>query len=215
MKQIRYIWTCTQMKIVNSRMAAFALLMFFLAWNYNMPVRRFVQEMDYPVSWCVFPFILTASTYLFVFWFGVIYVNSDIPFLQHAGMYQIMRTGRRVWVVGQIGAVIVRSITIVCIAALCTVISLFPRIEFTNDWGKLLRTMALPGEVNRLAFRYDIYYDALVEYTPVQLMMLTLLIGILASAFMGILMFLICLYTNKVTAVVVTSAFVILYRDFM
>lgn len=41
--------------------------------------------------------------FLILFWFGIIYINSDIPYMQHSNMYQIIRTGRISWALGQLG----------------------------------------------------------------------------------------------------------------
>lgn len=136
MKQLQYIWKTAVLKICNGKMAAFVLIMLAVCWSYNRPLNRFIDDVDYPVSWCVFPFLMAYPAFLILFWFGIIYINSDIPFMQHANMYQVIRTGRRRWSVGQIGGIFLRSFAAVLLTSICTILPLLPRIELTNEWGK-------------------------------------------------------------------------------
>ena len=93
----------TVLKCFNSKMAVFIILMLVTSRSYLNPLREFSVAVNYPVSWCVFPFVMCSFTYLIIFWFGVIYVNSDVPFMQHVNMYHAIRSGRRQWGLGQIG----------------------------------------------------------------------------------------------------------------
>ena len=70
--------------------------------SYNHPLRELTYSIKYPVTWCVFPFMISNLSFLILFWFGIIYINSDIPYMQHSNMYQIIRTGRISWALGTI-----------------------------------------------------------------------------------------------------------------
>ena len=210
MKQLQYIWETAVLKICNGKMAAFVLIMLAVCWSYNRPLNRFIDDVDYPVSWCVFPFLMAYPAFLILFWFGIIYINSDIPFMQHANMYQVIRTGRRRWSVGQIGGIFLRSFAAVLLTSICTILPLLPRIELTNEWGKLLRSAAVTNAAELYEFKYGIYYEILSEYTPLQLMGLCILLCTLIAGFMGTLMFLISLYFNRVLAVAGALAMAVL-----
>ena len=84
------------MKIANSKMAVFVILMIVVSRSYVGAIRQFSVAVDYPSSWCVFPFAMCSFSYLIMFWFGVIYANSDVPFMQHVNMYHAIRVGRKV-----------------------------------------------------------------------------------------------------------------------
>lgn len=210
MKQFQYIWKTSILKICNSKVATFALILMVTCWSYNRPLNAYIDAMDYPVSWCVFPFLMSTFPFLILFWFGIIYINSDVPFMQHINMYQILRTGRRRWAIGQVGGIFLRSAAAVIFTALCTIVTLVPKIELTNDWGKLLRTAAMTDAWSVYEFEYIFYYEIFGEYTPLQMMGITLLICTLIAAFIGTLMFLISLYANKVLAVAGAMAMAIM-----
>ena len=189
------------MKIFNSKMAVFAILMLVMGRTYVEPIRQFSIQADYPSSWCVFPFTMCSFTYLIMFWFGVIYVNSDVPFMQHVNMYHAIRVGRQRWALGQIGGIFIRSIVLTVLAAIGTILPLLPDIEWSNEWGKLLRTAAMSNVLTQFNSSVLIYYEIFSEFTPLQLMGLTILLCALICTFTGVLMFLLSLLFNKIAAV--------------
>ena len=148
-----------------------------------------------------FPFVMCSFTYLIIFWFGVIYVNSDVPFMQHVNMYHAIRSGRRQWGLGQIGGIFLRSLIMVLITIFCTILPLLSKIEWSNEWGKLLRTAATTNALSRYQSSVVIYYDIFSEYTPLELILLEILICTLTCTFVGVLMFFLSLYINKIIAV--------------
>lgn len=210
MKWLRYFIKTSGQKIKNGKMLSFFLLMLLVLTDYNRPMRIFAEKMKYPVSWCVFPFLMSGYTFLILFWFGIIFINSDIPFTQHSNMYQVIRTGRLKWGIGQIIGIIVRSIAVVGGTAICSIFTLLPGVEWTNEWGKLLHTAALQGMTMEQNLQYVIYYGILQEYEPLQLMGIVFIITVLTAIFMALLMFLICVYLNRVFAVAVTTGATIL-----
>ena len=201
MRLLKYIWKNTVLKCLNSKMAVFVILMLVTSHSYLKPLRQYSTAVNYPVSWCVFPFVMCSFTYLIMFWFGVIYVNSDVPFMQHVNMYHTIRNGRRRWGLGQIEGIFLRSFSMVSITVFCTILPLMPQIEWNNEWGKILRTAATTNALSEYQSSVVIYYDIFSEYTPLELMLLEVLICTLICTFVGVLMFFISLYINKIIAV--------------
>ncbi len=159
MKLAQYIWKAGLLKIKNIKFMTFAIVMMVVTWSYNRPLKSLAEVVNYPVSWCVFPFMISNLSFLILFWFGVIYVNSDVPFMQHMNMYQIIRTGRKRWALGQLGSMFLRSIAVVLFTIICTIVSLIPEIERTVDWGKLLHTISMTDAAVQYNLKYVIYYD--------------------------------------------------------
>lgn len=210
MKLIRYIWENSKIKILNSKMGVFAIIMFLICMTYNRPVRLFAGAVKYPCNWCVMPFLMCYYMFLLCFWFGILYINSDIPFMQYINMYQIIRTGRIKWTIGQIGGIFLRSLIAVLITVSSTIITLAPKIEFSNTWGKLLHTAAMTNAGEIYNFKYPIFYDIFEKYSPGQIMLLCICICILTTTFFGILIFCLCLYTNKFISVAIGGATILL-----
>lgn len=201
MRLLQYTWKNSILKIFSSKMAVFIILMLVVSRTYVLPVRYFSVAMNYPSSWCVFPFVMCSFTYLIMFWFGVIYVNSDVPFMQYVNMYHAIRIGRRRWVLGQIGGILVRSFVLTIITVICTILPLLPDVEWSNEWGKLFRTAAMTNALAQFDSSFMFYYEIFAEFTPLQLIGLEILLGTCICTFVGVLMFLLSVYVNKITAV--------------
>ena len=185
----------------NRRVAIFFALMLVVSWRYSKPVKTFSIAADYPVSWCLFPFLMCSFTFLIFYWFGIIYVNSDVPFMQMNNMYQLLRTGRKKWALCQITGIILRSFVMTIMTAVCSILPFVERLDLSSGWGKLLHTAAMTDAMDKYHFEYIIYYEALVKFTPFQLMLLCVIITALCSAFIGLLMFAVSLYRSRTVAV--------------
>lgn len=210
MKMLQYIWKSSMLKVWNQKIATFAVVIAVSCWSQAQPLKRFVCDVDYPVSWCLFPFAMCNFSFLLLFWFGIIYINSDVPFMQHINMYHVLRTGRKRWAMGQIGGILNRSFAAVLFTAVCTALPVAFHLELTNEWGKLLKTAAMTNVMSEYEWNYIIYYEIFGEFTPLQLMAITVALCTLISTFVGMLMFLICLYANRICSVAGAAAFALL-----
>ena len=92
-KIMKYILKNTLLKIRNIKTITFAIIIAVTIWSYNHPLRELTYSIKYPVTWCVFPFMISNLSFLILFWFGIIYINSDIPYMQHSNMYRTYKVG--------------------------------------------------------------------------------------------------------------------------
>lgn len=209
-KIMKYILKNTLLKIRNIKTITFAIIIAVTIWSYNHPLRELTYSIKYPVTWCVFPFMISNLSFLILFWFGIIYINSDIPYMQHSNMYQIIRTGRISWALGQLGGTFFRSFILVVFTAFCSIVSLLPQIEWSLQWGKLIHTIAMTNAAIQYNLKYVFYYQILGKYSPLQLMIITIVICTFISMFLSSLMFMISLYFNHILAVSITAALTIM-----
>lgn len=210
MKLIQYIWKSFILKLINARMLVFAIFIGITCWSYNRPMRELTAAAEYPVSWCVFPFLMCSFAFLLLLWLCMVYINTDIPFMQHLNMYQLIRTGRIRWGIGQICGIFLRSFVAVTYTAVCSILTLGTRIEFMNDWGKLLRTIAMTNAGEQFNLKYAVYYEIFSEFTPVQLMAIVIIICTLIATLLALLMFAVCLYINRIASVAIGTAWIVL-----
>lgn len=208
---IKYIGKTSINRTLNSKVLAMAIIMLMTAWEYDQPFLEFMRQKDSPISWCIFPFFLASHQFLAIFYFFIVYINSDVPFMQHANMYQVIRTGRRRWVIGQIGGIILRSSFVVIMTAIAAAIPFLGKLELTNEWGKVIYTLATKNISAAFIWDNDLefmfYYEILDKFTPLQLMGITISLCILICTFLGLVMFLISLFVERVFAV--SGAFVL------
>lgn len=121
--------------------------------------------------------------------------------MQHVNMYHAIRVGRKCWALGQIGGIFIRSIVLTVVAVICTILPLLPDIEWSNEWGKLLRTAATTRALTQFDSSVFIYYEIFSEFSPLQLIGLEILLCACICTFIGVLMFLLSLFLNKIAAV--------------
>lgn len=210
MRQLRYLIQVFQQKILQSRMYTLLLLQTYVLYIYIKPVVRFAKEADYPSAPWILPFLFSNIYFLFLFMLGVIYCFSDVPFMQHSNMYQIIRTGRKQWALGQIGSVILQAGFLMLFNLTASILMFAGHCEFQPEWGKLLHTAALTNAADYYNFLFELPYSAMQKYSPVELMTLTFLIGTLVISFIGLLMFVLSLFLNRIWAVAVAGVMVIM-----
>ena len=137
------IWKIFIQRFWGVKMGIFAVLLFFLEDIFLQGMRSFCVSVQYPVTPWVITFLLSNIYFQILVMAFVVYYYSNVPFMQQWGMYQVIRTGRIRWAVGQIGSIILSAIGITGLIFLEEVILLIKHIEFIPDWGKVLHTVAL------------------------------------------------------------------------
>lgn len=219
MKKLMQIGKAVQTKIFTDRMFLYFLIVLVIFWKYEEPYINYVKQVGYPISWCIFPFVMTSSPILITVYFCVIYMNADIPFMQHINMYYMIRAGRKRWAVGQIGGIAVRSSAAVAIAAICSLIPFIGRTEWSPGWGKVMTTLALERPLDSDFYQqyastsdktimFKPYQEVISSFTPVQLMLLTVTICTLIFFMIGLAMFLLGLTIGRIWAVSLSYAYV-------
>lgn len=209
MKILYYIYRNFINSVQQTRMVYFLILMFVTLFRYNHPLIEYSIDMDYRVGMWVFPFVMASYSFLAIFYFSVIYVNSDIPFDQKTQMNQILRLGRKNWIISQIGSLFLRSFTMVVMTLFLSIVTLLPRVELSLDWGKLIQTIAF-SETQTDQFRYVFMKEAFVKFSPLQLTVLTILICTLIVMSICMLMLAVSVYANRTIAISVAVINVIL-----
>lgn len=198
---LRYVSQCSKQKVFTIRTGAFTVIMLLVCMYYNEPLRQCAVEMKYPCAVWGFPFMMSQYTFLIMFYFGIIYANADIPFMQYSNMYHLIRAGRRKWCAVQLAALFFRSVMLVFITFLCSAVTLLPGIDITTDWGKLMRSIAMGMIQVNSELKYGLHYEIMIKLSPIQLTGVTLGITVLVVFLLSIFMFLVSLCINRVTAI--------------
>ncbi|HBA70494.1 MAG TPA: hypothetical protein DCZ40_14230 [Lachnospiraceae bacterium] len=202
MEVLRYIKQLTVIKIMNARTYALFMIQGFILYIYLKPVINFSQTVQHKVSVWVFPFLLSNIYFAFLFLLEIIYYFSNVPFMQYSNMYQIIRTGRKTWAVGQIISIFLQSVLIMAVNFLFCIILLGRNCEWGTGWGKVLHTAALTNAAQYYEFLFEIPYDAMQNFTAIELSICTFLIGSLVVFWMGIFMFMLSIVFNRMIAII-------------
>ena len=60
MQTLQYIVKTSKQKIMNTKMIIFCCVFLLLSWTYDQPYLQFIHEKQYPITWCIFPFYMSA-----------------------------------------------------------------------------------------------------------------------------------------------------------
>lgn len=188
-------------RICSAKTLVLLFLQAYVIHIYLKPVIRYGEDVNYPPSpWC-FPFLFSNIYYLFLFILGMIYFFSNVPFMQYRNMYQVIRTGRKTWAAGEILSIIFQSVFLMFFQFLVSILCLLGHCRWESGWGKLYHTLALTNAGEYYGFLFYFPYEAMQKWSPAELTLLTLFMGTLVLAFLGILMYTASLFINRTLAV--------------
>lgn len=203
------VFTMLKKNIFSLKNLALFLFQYIIMHYYCVPVHSLSERLNYPVTPWIFPFIFSNINWLFFFLLCCVYHFSDIPFQQRSNMYLFIRTGRIKWTVTQITLLLLRSFILVSINFLFCLLDLYPNIDFSLEWGKLLHTAALTNALSDYENPISVNYKTLVSFSPAYLLILVLLIGTAVIFMLGLILYLLSIYTNRRIALISVSVMII------
>ena len=117
----------------NYRVWVIAILLIILTHNFTKEIVDFAREINIDVSPWIFPFLFTQKFIKLLFFFPLILLFSDAPFIDDNQPYIIARSGRTSWSIGQIGYIFIASAVYFIFLMFLTVIINLPNIQFTTE----------------------------------------------------------------------------------
>ncbi len=189
-------------KIVSMRFFATIVLVIALVCAMSAGYDRFmIEKQEWITPWMAphfFQYFLFAAFYGFV----VCYMYSDVPFMNRGELYGVLRKGRRIWCAEKIFAIIMQAFTLTIVTFIASAVVFIPRLQIETGWGKVINTLAYSSS----RFDYDIITPSafiIEKYSPLQAMLICFVIVWLVSSVIGLLMFCISLYWNRVAAIAI------------
>ena len=147
MNKLRYTMRDFTAYFFSSRLLLFVLLQLVIMHFYIKNILSFSEAVNYPVSIWIFPFLFQNVYVQFIYGISVVYFFSTVPFFQYSQLYTVIRQGRKRWLIGKSLRILLSSFFLVFIDFLISVIILLPKIEITNDWGKVLYSLAMTNAI--------------------------------------------------------------------
>lgn len=185
----------------------FLIMMTYCTPYFTTTIRQFCQDYQVSCAGWLLPLALTAQNRRLWIMLLPVLLFCDAPFLDEQQPFLIVRTGRLRWGIGQLLYIFAASAVFYIISFLIMALMLLPCLEFTMDWGKVIRTLT-QGYITQ-SYQMDPLPEAVVlQYTPLQA---TLLCGAsvwVAVSLTGLLMFLCNLWARKEVGIVLAGAFV-------
>ena len=134
--QIKFGWRLFVNRTVSIRMFTLLLLLGFVYHIFLTPLNSFVKSVNHPICPLIFPFLLSDIYFLILFMAAVVYYFSDAPFMKNWTMYQVIRTGRVRWALGQIETILISSFTFILLGCRDDRNPAFTKCYFDGRVGK-------------------------------------------------------------------------------
>ena len=189
--QLKFSWRLFVDRTVSVRMLTLLLLLGFVYHIFLSPLNSFLKSVQHPICPCIFPFLLSDIYFLILFMSAAVSYFSDAPFMKSWTMYQVIRTGRVRWALGQIEVFL-------------------PDITLSEGWGKVLYTLAMTGISGEFDIPFSISYEIISRYTVWEALGVTILISGMVITFIGLLMFCVSLIGSRLWANMLAMLFVVI-----
>ena len=122
----------------------FLIMMTYCTPYFTTTIRQFCQDYDAACTGWLLPLALTVENRRLWIMLLPMLLFCDAPFLDEQQPFLIVRTGRLRWGAGQILYIFAASAVFYLVSFLIMALMLLPYLEFSLDWGKVIRTLS-PG----------------------------------------------------------------------
>lgn len=194
----------------NPRIYILAILLIILVLTYIRPLYNFSEYAGYRVTVWMFPFISNFYITQFMMMLGIVFLFCDAPFIDICQPYQLIRSGRTVWGIGQVFYIMLSSALYFLFIAFLSILVLFPNVFISNDWGKVMGTLAQADIGRSFGIYLPIDYQILTMYNPLQAFGLSILLDWCAGTMLGLIIFITNINFNRAIGAILASAVVIL-----
>ena len=205
-----YPWMQVKRKIFSIKYLTIILLIGFISVLYTANLRKMCYLTGSAVAPWLLPFFLSLNFYSMIYCALYMYFYSDAPFIQRNSMYHVIRCGRIKWGIIQIESIAIGSLIFNVVSFIVSITVLVPYVDFETGWGKILYTLSRTDAWRSYEIAFNVPYDVIGKYTPLQVMTLTLLLLWLAGNCIGLMMFAVSLWLGRNAAVICGSAWCVL-----
>ena len=183
----------------------FVLLAIFL-YEKLSPIFTVIEETGVKTNPLIFPFLSNDELLQKIIYAGVVFIFSDAPFINSSQPYVIIRSNRTIWVLGQLLHIVMFSAIFFLAIMTLSVLYLLPNSSFQTDgWGILVNTLSQSYAGYYAGLEFFIEEKIMYYYSPFGAFSLCFLLNWGIMVFMGMLIFVINLVSNKLLGSVVAA----------
>ncbi|MBD5560126.1 MAG: hypothetical protein HDQ87_07215 [Clostridia bacterium] len=112
----------------------------------------------------------------------------NAPFMNEGTPYECIRSGRRAWVIGKLLYIWTGSFIFAVMLWLMGFVQILPDIEWSAEWGRVLKTLALT-EAGANYLHGSALYSVVRDYTPLAANLICLALVTMQAALIGSVIF--------------------------
>ncbi len=127
----------------------------------------YARELGKPISMWVFPFIPCLSAGFLPIMLAFVLLISDAPFRTRQQGLIMQRTGKRAWLAGQLLYILSVSVGFTFLLIAFSWLWLLPGLEWTKNWGAVLRTAAINGVPGKYQVFLEFPYTVVKNTNPI------------------------------------------------
>ncbi len=196
---------------INPRIYIVFLLIIMYFDMVIAPIRDFCNANDVKVGIWVWQFIMSDYYGILMIMLGLIMLLCDAPFINKMQPYLVIRTGRKNWVISQFIYIFLVSFIYLVATILISILLLLPNLSLSLSWGKVINTFAnQPNTLYDSNIFISFPYRIVAEYTPITSMLTSFFFAFLVMSFLGSIMFVFNLITQKSMGTIIAIALVLL-----
>jgi hypothetical protein len=195
--------------LTNPRIYLIVVLLVAYFHSRISPIYMFCESYDVRISPFIFPYFMSDRHVVLITSLAAMLLFCDAPFIDSEQPYIVLRSGRKKWIFGQLVYIAISSILLTLYFYLLTILLLLPRIELSNEWGKVIGTFVQTTTGDE--YNITIFFDSYIffGYSPIKATLISLLLCFSVVFFMGVLMFYINLRTNRTIGTIVSGILIL------
>lgn len=195
----------------NYRVWIIAIIVLIFTHEFTKDIASFAHQINIPVSPWIYPFLYNQKYVKLLFFFPLILLFCDAPFIDDNQPYVISRSGRKAWSIGQMGYIILSTAIYFLFLILCTLVLNIFNMDFTLEWGKVLGTLANTDASQAMGLKIIVSSRIIFYFSPIQAMWFSFLLSWLAGVFLGLLIYAVNSLSNtRILGVLCASFFLVL-----
>ncbi len=175
--------------LVNPRIYLTLILLSLYIQSRLAPISQFCSTFGYKITPYVFPYLMSDRISVMIIMFGLILLFCDAPFIESEQPYIMMRSGRKMWVGGQIVYIALAALVFSLVIALISIVFLIPNIELSSEWGKVIGTFAQTSVAGQHGINLPFDLSIFLSFSAISAMLTSLFLCWFVSFFLGLIMF--------------------------
>lgn len=187
----------------DARVWAIVYLVCMFAWIRVEDLRLICEEYDLGISCWYFPFQMNGIHMLF-YYFGLLLLFCDAPFIDNQQMDVILRAGKRNWFLGKIWYIIVAASLYFLLVYFVGVIEFFPYVGFSPEWEDMLNLMSLHDAASSIVRR-----PVIASYTAIEACVIQYVVCVFFAILLGCVIFYFNLFGQKMAGLGIALSMVV------
>ncbi len=203
MTKLKTVLFCAHLQFrkwrVSPRIYIIGILLFAFAFGEYRGAAELAKSQGMSVSCWMFPFYLSSATVRGTFGCITVLLFCNAPFEDGHTPFVLIRTGRKVWALGQILYILEASFFYTLLHVVLSVVTAVPHVWFSAGWGSVMKILASGTiqSVNGMPLLYWVDPSILENFTPFTAMLLAFISMWLVSVFFGTMIFCLNLLSGR------------------